>query len=51
MVSNGVAMLNNGPDSEVNEAGGADITQAPFKAMQDIRLAPQFFTEALKRKA
>jgi Mn-containing catalase len=37
-------MLNNGPDTEANEAGGADITQAPFKAMQDIRLAPQFFS-------
>jgi Mn-containing catalase len=44
LVSNGVAMLNNGPDTEANEAGGADITQAPFKAMQDIRLAPQFFS-------
>jgi Mn-containing catalase len=37
-------MLNNGPDTEANEAGGADITQAPFKAMQDIRLAAQFFS-------
>jgi hypothetical protein len=44
LVSNGVAMPNNGPDTEAKEAGGADITQAPFKGMQDIRLAPQFFS-------
>jgi hypothetical protein len=37
-------MLNNGPDTEAKEAGGADITQAQFKAIQDIRLAPQFFS-------
>jgi Mn-containing catalase len=44
LVSNGVAMLNNGPDAEANEAGGADITQAPFEGMQDIRLAASFLS-------
>src|SRR4030095_6640872 len=29
LVSNGVAMLANGPDSEGDETGGADITGAP----------------------
>ena len=28
LVSNGVAMLNNAPDTEADETGGADITQA-----------------------
>jgi len=44
LVSNGVAMLNNGPDLEANEAGGADITQAPFEEMKDIRLAASFLS-------
>ena len=44
LVCNGVAMLNNGPDTEASEAGGADVTQAPFKQMKDIRLAPQFLS-------
>jgi Mn-containing catalase len=44
LVSNGVAMLNSGPDSEANEAGGADVTAAPFREMKDIRLAPQFLS-------
>src|SRR6195952_5373838 len=35
LVSNGVAMLNAGPDKPANEKGGADITKAPFEAMQD----------------
>ena len=42
LVANGVAMLNNGPDSD--ETGGADISDAPFDAMQDIRLAASFFS-------
>jgi Mn-containing catalase len=46
LVSNGVAMLNNGPDLEANEAGGADITQAPFEGMKDIRLAASFLSNA-----
>ena len=41
LVSNGVAMLNNGPDSE--ETDGGDISGAPFATMQDIRLAAGFF--------
>jgi len=44
LVSNGVAMLNNGPDVPGSEAGGADITDAPFQAMQDIRSAASFFS-------
>ena len=42
LVASGVAMLNNGPDSD--ETGGADISDAPFDAMQDIRLAASFFS-------
>ena len=44
LVSNGIAMLNNGPDNERNEKGGADITGAPFNGMQDIRLAASFLS-------
>ena len=44
LVSNGVAMLNNGPDAEANEKGGADVSKAPFEAMQDIRLAASFLS-------
>jgi Mn-containing catalase len=46
LVSNAVAMLNNGPDSEDGEVGGADISNAPFAAMQDIRSAASFFSAA-----
>jgi Mn-containing catalase len=42
LVSNGVALLNNGPDKE--EVGGSDISGAPFADMQDIRLASSFFS-------
>ena len=42
LVSNGVAMLNAGPDVPANEKGGGDISGAPFKGMQDIRLAAGF---------
>ncbi|TCZ64466.1 manganese catalase family protein [Roseicella aquatilis] len=42
LVSNGVAMLNNGPDSDADEAGGADISKSPFEAMQDIRSFASF---------
>lgn len=43
LVSNGVAMLNNGPDKP--EQGGADITGAPFENMQDIRSAASFLSQ------
>ncbi len=42
LVSNGVGMLNAGPDVPANEKGGADISDAPFSGMQDIRLAASF---------
>ena len=44
LVSNGVAMLANGPDDPTNETGGADISDAPFAEMQDIRLAASFLS-------
>lgn len=45
LVSNGVAMLANGPDSEGMDMGdGGDISNAPFEAMKDIRLAGSFFS-------
>ncbi len=44
LVSNGVAMLANGPDKPAHEKGGADITGAPFADMQDIRLAGSFLS-------
>lgn len=43
LVSNGVAMLNNGPDKP--EQGGADISGAPFENMQDIRSAASFLSQ------
>ena len=39
LVSNGVAMLNAGPDVPANEKGGGDITDAPFKGMAASFLA------------
>src|SRR5687768_18445202 len=39
LVSNGVAMLNNGPGDPESES---DISDAPFADMQDIRLAAGF---------
>ena len=44
LVSNGVAMLNAGPDKPAHEKGGQDITGTPFEAMQDIRLAGSFLS-------
>src|SRR3989337_2187240 len=45
LVSNGVAMLNNGPDKRGGDKGdGGDITKSPFEAMQDIRLASAFLS-------
>ena len=46
LVSNGVAMLNNGPDTDADEADGGDISSAPFADMTDIRLAAAFYSNA-----
>ncbi|HEY6633537.1 MAG TPA: manganese catalase family protein [Rhizobiaceae bacterium] len=43
LVSNGVAMLNNGPDAP-EEEGAPDITGAPFEAMTQARLAAGFLS-------
>lgn len=43
LVSNGVAMLANGPDGDDVDDGG-DISGAPFEDMKDIRLAAAFFS-------
>src|SRR3954469_19188733 len=42
LVSNGIAMLNNGPDSDIDEEDGGDISGAPFEAMKDIRSFSSF---------
>lgn len=45
LVSNGVAMLANGPDTGGGDAGyGGDISGAPFENMKDVRLAGAFFS-------
>ncbi|MDB5508906.1 MAG: manganese catalase [Hyphomicrobiales bacterium] len=44
LVSNGVAMLNNGPDNDDDEVNGGDISDAPFADMADIRLAASFYS-------
>lgn len=45
LVSNGVAMLNNGPDKPDGDTGdGGDISGAPFADMQDIRSAASFLS-------
>lgn len=45
LVSNGVAMLNNGPDLVgADEEDGGDISDAPYEAMKDIRLAGAFLS-------
>jgi Mn-containing catalase len=45
LVSNGVAMLNNGPDDpDGDEGDGGDISMSPEEAMQDIRLAAAFYS-------
>ncbi len=41
LVSNGVAMLNNGPGDPTENV---DISKSPFEAMQDIRLAASFLS-------
>ena len=42
----GVAMLANGPDNRANEKGGADVSKAPYNAMQEIRSATSFLSNA-----
>src|SRR5215213_9027210 len=38
LVSNGIAMLNNGPDAKASDSkAGGDISGAPMEAMKDIR--------------
>jgi len=44
LVSNGVAMLNAGPDLPGSDEGNQDITDAPYEAMQDARLAAAFLS-------
>src|SRR3954453_887283 len=45
LVSNGVAMLNNGPDRPgADETGPLDIAGAPFEAMKSSRLAAGFLS-------
>ncbi len=44
LASNGIAMLNAGPDKPAHEVGGQDISNAPHKDMQDIRLAASFLS-------
>jgi Mn-containing catalase len=44
LVSNGVAMLANGPDEESNEYDNQDISDAPFANMQDVRNASAFIS-------
>ncbi|MBZ9674592.1 manganese catalase family protein [Mesorhizobium sp. ES1-1] len=45
LVSNGVAMLNNGPDLVgADEEDGGDISDAPYEAMKDVRLAGAFLS-------
>ena len=44
IVANGVSMLANGPDKAASEKGGADISGAPWGAMQDARLAASFLS-------
>jgi Mn-containing catalase len=47
LVSNGVAMVNNGPDKpSADKKPGGDISQTPFEAMQEIRLASAFLSNA-----
>jgi Mn-containing catalase len=45
LVSNGIAMLANGPDTPNGDAGdGGDISGAPFADMSDMRLAAAFLS-------
>src|SRR3954454_3452153 len=45
LVSNGVAMLNNGPDVPGgDEVVPTDISDAPYEMMKDVRLASAFLS-------
>ena len=44
LVSNGVAMLNNGPDNDGAEENGGAMSDASFEGMKDIRLAAAFLS-------
>lgn len=46
LVSNGVAMVANGPDAGEDEEDGGDISDAPYESMKDIRLASAFLSHA-----
>ncbi|SIR26311.1 manganese catalase family protein [Bosea sp. TND4EK4] len=47
LVSNGVAMIANGPDKKDGDEGdGGDISGAPYEAMKDMRLAAAFLSNA-----
>ena len=47
LVTNGVAMLANGPDKPDGDAkDGGDISGAPYEAMKAVRLAGAFFSHA-----
>jgi Mn-containing catalase len=47
LVSNGVAMLNNGPDDALSDEGdGGDISGAPWEENKDIRLAQSWLAGA-----
>lgn len=47
LVSNGVAMIANGPDKKDGDVGdGGDISGAPYEAMKDMRLAAAFLSNA-----
>ena len=44
LVSNGIAMLNNGPDGQGLDKHGGDVSKAPFADMKDIRSASSFLS-------
>lgn len=45
LVSTGVAMLNNGPDvPDADRVGPTDVSDAPYDAMKDTRLAAAFYS-------
>src|SRR4051794_40175237 len=47
LVSNGIAMLNNGPDAKADDSkSGGDISGAPMEAMKDIRSFASFASGA-----
>jgi len=46
LVSNGVAMLNNGPDEDADDTDGGDVSKAPFEAMKDVRSFASFASAA-----